>query len=75
MTAKNHRERRTSNTVCMKSTSRLESTRDKMPVQLKCEASQPLLSFFFFFFFFFKLNPYHLRCLFFKKTCTYSLIR
>lgn len=54
VTAKNHRERRTSNTVCMKSTSRLESTRDKMPVQLKCEASQPLLSFFFFFFFFFK---------------------
>lgn len=46
---KNHRGRRTSNTVCMKSTSRLESTRDKMPVQLKCEASQPLPSFFFFF--------------------------
>lgn len=46
---KNHRERRTSNTVCMKSTSRLEPMRDKMPVQLKCEASQPLLSFLFFF--------------------------
>lgn len=60
----NHRERRTSNTVCMKSTSWLESTRDKMLVQLKREASQPLLSLFFFL----KSKTYHLRCLFFKKT-------
>lgn len=58
----NHRERRTSNTVCMKSTSKLASTRDKTPGQVKCEANQPLLSFSFF-----KSNLYHLRSLFFKK--------
>lgn len=44
---KNHRERRTSNTVCMKPTWGLETTWDKTPVQVKCKASQPLLSFFF----------------------------